>query len=100
MPSTLPLVPGIFEWIREGKYENTKPYAPGISRPPEVKRREYRAEEARLQALFKADLFRCYGVEDHPKAEDAWRIAYERGHSAGYSEIANEFDEIVVLIKP
>lgn len=39
------------------------------------------------------------GVVDHPKADKAYSLAYEHGHSSGFSEIASYFDEFVELIK-
>jgi hypothetical protein len=36
---------------------------------------------------------------DNPKAVKAFTIAWDRRHSGGYSEIANEFGELIDLIK-
>ena len=61
--------------------------------------RAYRAETSRLEEEFKTDLFDEHGVTDHPKAQKVFALAWEHGHSAGYSEIAIYFDDFVELIK-
>lgn len=48
---------------------------------------------------FKQELYKCYGVEGNPKAEALWRLAWEYGHSAGYSEVLNYWQDMVDLIK-
>jgi hypothetical protein len=53
-----------------------------------------------LEAEFKADLFDEHGVTGHPKANRAFDLAWDRGHSAGYQEVANYFDDLADLLKP
>lgn len=48
---------------------------------------------------FIPDLFADFGVTNNPKAEKAYRLAYEYGHSAGYYEVVNYFSDLVELIK-
>ncbi len=48
---------------------------------------------------FKKDLFEYFKVQENPKAKVAYSIAYEYGHSAGFSEILYYFSDIVQLIK-
>jgi len=56
----------------------------------------YRADGARLQEQFWADLFDEYGMPlDHPLASHMRGVAYARGHSSGYGEVASEFSEMV-----
>lgn len=52
-----------------------------------------------LEDEFKADLFAYHEVSDNPKAGLAFSIAWDRGHSSGYQEVAGYFDELVELIK-
>jgi ribonuclease M5 len=47
---------------------------------------------------FQNDLFKQYGVENHPKRERCFGLAWEHGHSAGYTEVLSYFDEFVELI--
>jgi hypothetical protein len=61
--------------------------------------REYSEEQSRLETLFKQALFFYASVEDNPKAEKVFSIAWEKGHSSGFSEVYNEFTDIVDLIK-
>lgn len=48
---------------------------------------------------FKADLLQAYGVTGNPKSDRAFSIAWEHGHSCGYSEVAIVFADLVELIK-
>ena len=59
----------------------------------------YATETRKLNEEFMTDLFEEFGVEDNPKRYRAYDLAYEYGHSAGYSEIYNYFCDIVDLIK-
>lgn len=58
----------------------------------------YYAEENRLYEKFKQDLFEEYEVENNPNREKAFSLAWENGHSSGYSEVAGYFDDYVDLI--
>jgi hypothetical protein len=85
------------------KYKNKKPFPEFNSSLPKEEtqkvRLEYFIEENRLSDLFKEDLFKEHGVSEHPKRERCYSLAYEYGHSSGYSEVANYFNELVNLIK-
>jgi hypothetical protein len=61
--------------------------------------KKYRQGENAAEELFKQDLFAEHGVENNPKRDMCYTIAYQKGHSAGYSEIASEFGDIVCLIQ-
>jgi hypothetical protein len=58
----------------------------------------YDAETKRLYNLWKKDLFEEYGVTNNPKVEKAYTLAYDYGHSMGYSSIESYFSEFVELI--
>jgi hypothetical protein len=58
----------------------------------------YREDEARLYAEFKQDMFKSYGVENHPKVEVAYRIAYDHGHGNGLVEVDIYFSELAELL--
>jgi hypothetical protein len=59
---------------------------------------EWRAEEARLEEQFYRDLCATFGVDaDDPFARKMYALAYESGHSAGYSEVAGDFGDLVPL---
>jgi hypothetical protein len=54
-------------------------------------------ESARLENLFKQDLFEELEIVDNPKREKLYRLAWDKGH--WYSEIYNEACNLVELIK-
>ena len=56
------------------------------------------AEAERIRQ-FKVDLFVAYGVTGHPKAERAFNLACEFGHSGGLHEVESYFSSLVTLIK-
>lgn len=59
----------------------------------------YYTKRANLDEEFELALFKEYGVEDNPKREKCFQLAWERGHSSGYNEVEIQFSEIVELIK-
>jgi len=62
-------------------------------------RAAYGAETARLEALFRSDLEDEHDMKGHPKANMLFSKAWSLGHSAGYSEVANYYDDLVDLVK-
>ena len=81
----------VFENIRNGLYDNKTTYS-------EETRKEHRAETARLEAIFKADLEEEFGLTGHPKADKLYGIAWSYGHSAGYIDVAHYYDELSELL--
>ena len=61
--------------------------------------KEFVEEENRCYNQFREDLFNEYGVKDNPKVEQAFNLAWDRGHSSGYKSVENEFSYLVDLIK-
>ena len=56
------------------------------------------AEQAELNDQFVKDLHAYYGVDmADPFAQKMYQLAYESGHSAGHSEVANYFSDLVPL---
>jgi len=77
----------------------TRPRGPvGSPERGEIHRKNRELEGA-VAAEFKKDLFEEYGVENNPKADKAYSIAYDHGHSGGYNEVAGYFGELVELIR-
>ena len=87
--------------INAGKYRNDKPYPLHNMVRPEARKQfaAYRKEEERLYGLFRADLLAELGITEHPKADTLFRIAWDRGHSSGFSEVANEAVALVELLR-
>lgn len=48
---------------------------------------------------FEEDLYKAFDVENNPKREKCFSLAWEHGHSAGYHEVLNYFSEFVELIQ-
>lgn len=61
--------------------------------------KDYQDYERTLLEEFKADLFEDFGVTGNPKADKAYHIAWEHGHSSGLSEIYSFFSDLVELIQ-
>ena len=62
-------------------------------------RQAHQAETTRLQEEFFDDVKADLGIENNPKADKLLAKAWERGHSAGYSEVYNEACDLVDLIQ-
>lgn len=60
---------------------------------------KYQAEESRLDAEFKSDLFEDLGITDNPKRELLFRLAWGMGHSHGYSDVYSIACDLVELIR-
>lgn len=80
--------------LRDGVYDNPLPC-------PRIRdgRREYRQKEREIQEEFKQDLFKAYKVENNPKKDRCYALAWEHGHSSGLFEVLSYFDDLVDLIK-
>jgi hypothetical protein len=85
--------------IAHGVYKNTKSF-------PMIKNdyggallKEYQAEESRVIKEFHDDLERLTGMQGHPKAQAVWTLAWEDGHSSGYSEVATYYKKYADLVK-
>ncbi len=60
--------------------------------------KEYRAENRMLQRQFRYDAIREVGLIDHPKAEMAFHMAWEHGHSYGHYAVLDFLDELGCLL--
>lgn len=58
-----------------------------------------RAEQARLQDVFKQDMFEELGITNNPRREKLFEIAWEMGHSEGYSGVYNAALDLLPLIE-
>ncbi len=64
-----------------------------------VEKSKQSRDQSRLNEEFKNDLYKEFGVEENPKREKCFLLAYEQGHSSGRGEVYNYFAEFVELIK-
>lgn len=60
---------------------------------------QYRKKRSELNLQFEHALYKEYGVENNPKRQKCFELAWEHGHSSGFSEVENYFSEFVELIK-
>jgi hypothetical protein len=58
----------------------------------------YNLEERRLHLKLQSDLEVEHGLSGHPRAALLYQLAYDRGHSAGMSEVALYYSEMAELI--
>lgn len=62
-------------------------------------RRLHRENGGRMTDLLRRDLEAEHGVAAHPRAGKLWSLAWEHGHSSGYSDVVNYYEEFVELLK-
>lgn len=77
--------------IAGGDYESKVPVKGSVA---------HRADMANLRRQFCLDLATEHGVIGHPKAQRAFDMAWERGHAEGHLQVAQEFEDLVELLKP
>lgn len=86
----------ISEKIQNNSYTTKLPYA--FAKHDPVAHEAYYADNNRLMAEFKSDLFIDLGIVGHPKAELLYSKAWEMGHANGFSDVyyyAGEFVEFL-----
>lgn len=59
---------------------------------------EYSKKTRELEMQFKEDLEKEYGLSDHPKKDDLYRIAFDYGHSHGLHEVSCHYDTLSELL--
>ncbi len=62
-------------------------------------RKAYQNEVRACEDQFKIDLEVEYGLVGHPKADLLFSKAWEMGHSSGFGEVLNYYDELSELVK-
>lgn len=78
------------------QYKSTLPFA---TRKENAEVNEaYYTEMRRLEDQFKVDLLADLGLTGHPKADKVYALAWQRGHSSGYSEVYNEAIDLAELV--
>ena len=61
---------------------------------------ELHTEEAQLHERFMLDVFEALDIQDNPKRDKLFALAWERGHSGGMSEVWIIAQDLVELIRP
>jgi hypothetical protein len=106
--------------LASGKYENRVSYS--IERVPvdeqnmtvaqakthtesekernRAQHRAHMAEEGRLTQLLKNDLEVEHNLVGHPMADKLWAKAWQHGHSSGYYDVVNYYEDFMELLEP
>jgi len=58
----------------------------------------YNTESQELVRKFRVALEVSYELQNHPNRDKIWRKAWDDGHSGGYGEVLNEYDELAQLL--
>lgn len=62
--------------------------------------REYSRERDRIHDEFKSDLCQEYYIDPKSKlGNELFKLAWERGHSAGYNEVVSEFESLMPIVE-
>lgn len=61
-------------------------------------REEYLRSRDEGEASFKRDALEAVGLKDHPKAEKAWELAWDMGHSSGFHEVLVTLNDLAKLV--
>lgn len=61
--------------------------------------RAYKQRQQEIKLEFKNALGRELGLSKHPKYDTLYNMAWERGHSSGYTEVAMEAENLSELLK-
>ena len=62
-------------------------------------REQWREQSRKLREEFKEDLAKEFEVENNPKFEKCFELAWSFGHSSGLNEVKIYFADLVELIK-
>ena len=77
-------------------YENNLEFAYKKQDPDKYDK--YYREETRLYNKFRSDLLESLGITNHQKADRLFSLAWELGHSSGYTEVYSYACELVELL--
>jgi hypothetical protein len=86
----------VYKKINNDEYKTKLPYVP--RRESEAAYKQHIEDFARLEQEFKNDAIEAVGLKGHPKAEKAYALAWDHGHSAGFSDVLDYLSEFADLI--
>jgi len=95
----------VYDKLDSGYYKNTKLYPSQKIRKEEsglykFMIDDYRSEDKRIRDEFRKDIENEYGTDTLPEEvrNAIYSFAYEKGHAYGYSEIANEYSDLMDVV--
>jgi hypothetical protein len=80
--------------IDAGKYDNKTPIDAKLQSFD-----KYLAEESRLRSFLKGDLEEEHGLQNHPKRDRLFEIAWKYG-SPDYKKVVSYYADLAELLKP
>jgi hypothetical protein len=86
----------INEKINAGMYENNLCY-PSVGATID-ERRAYNKEYSRLHGVFREDAIEEVGLTGHPKALEAFELAWVERHRSGRSDVVDFLDSLATLL--
>ena len=60
---------------------------------------DYRNIKSNIETQFKELIFKDLGIQDNPKRQALYDIAWDLGHDYGFNEIYNHAISLAILIK-
>lgn len=87
----------IYEKIKTNYYRTKLPYVNMYQDPSGYD--AYHHDQCSLDSEFQEDALEHAGLTNHPKANKVWSMAWDHGHSAGWSEILYWVVELSTLVK-
>jgi hypothetical protein len=90
------LMSDVYRKINTNEYKTKLHFVP--SRENAKLYAEYMEDNTRLEQLFKQDAIEAVGLTNNPKANSAYKLAWDYGHSSGYSEVFNYLIDLAELV--
>jgi hypothetical protein len=63
------------------------------------KKKAFRNVEHKLYELLKEECLKDCGIADHPKADKAWSMAWQKARSEGFEAVLYELEELAPLME-
>lgn len=88
----------LVERIRNGEFQTKLKYPSPTEFGVTDKRKLWKEDQNRLNKEFEEAAIEAVGLKGHPKAYDAFALAYDYGHSDGHHSVLNYLHELSELI--
>lgn len=63
------------------------------------KKKAFQSVERKLYELLKEECLKECGIADHPKADKAWNMAWQKARSEGFEAVLYELEELAPLME-